>query len=193
MISRPPFITHRGKGRSDRKPPCRRNGLHAGRHRSKARRFCYSRRPWSTGSSLGASRAPTQRGRRRCRTSSGHRSFGCHRRSRARGSILRKRIVLRRHTPRAPTLGHLATVAVKFGLKDVGPRYPEHLLETRHPYPSRMWVGWARSPTTAAISADTPHAPRGLMARSPPGDDGEGVFGHGWILPGRRKDIIGYR
>jgi hypothetical protein len=53
MISRPPFIAHRGKGRSDRKPPCRRNGLHAGRHRSKARRFCYSRRPWSTASSWG--------------------------------------------------------------------------------------------------------------------------------------------
>ena len=167
MISRPPFITHRGKGRSDRKPPCRRNGLHAGRHRSKARRFCYSRRPWSTASSWG--QAVLRRNEDAVDVEllpAIARSAATVVRVRAALSriVLRKRIVLRRHTLRAPTLGYLATVAVKFGFKDVGPRYPEHLLETRHPYPSRMWVGWARSPTTAAISADTPHAPGGLMA-----------------------------
>jgi hypothetical protein len=31
-----------------------------------------------------------------------------------------------------PTLGHPATVAVKFGFKDVGRRYPEYRFETRH-------------------------------------------------------------
>jgi len=141
----------------------------AGRHRSKARRSRDSRmscRPKVHNQFMGESRSPTRRERHQCQTSSSHHLFG-HRRSCAPGSHTGQRIVPRRHTPRGSNCRAPTTVAVKFGLKDVGRGYPVHRLETCHS-PSRVCELLARALAGGDQRRHPPCAACGLVAMGRP-------------------------